>query len=929
MVVLFPEGMRILDMKIGTERMEDEIMKKYLFLAAMTVSMIIAACTREQEVDIPDQRLTILAKTETSDDTRTIVEGETHVYWEPGDEISVFSGDRSGKFVTDLISPSATASFTGTLGEDSWTQGQELWAVYPYSEEVSFDKESASVITTLPSVQYARADSFGKDMNLAIAHSTDNTLQFYNVGGGVRFSITEEGVKRVVFEGLNDEYLSGKIRVHFTDTDVPDVKQVIDGSKFITVLPPSGEDAFQTGKWYYIVAIPQSLLRGYKLRFYKDTDYASRTSGRPVNILRSRYGTISRADAGINYNPRMTPFPKTEEEWYASELLAERVLSKIYPLIASCMERAQTGEDVLDYFISNVEPMDEIADAYRRDMNDGVIVVLNNGVHYNVILNENNVDTRAPAYPEVLANSVVSQREEFIIPDSGKKRAMLYSPYQTFPFGISMPITIDEYAVEQPLKLSGYGLVSYLGVSASIDALAPDNLAQYDLLLLATHGSISEDMNGNQVENCIMTSSTSYRKTDIAPGAYGNLTGFFCQDKQFQKFGVIRYGVGAEALKKAEEQVGIPSFKNTIVMAMACFSYSRSDLADYFMSRGASFYCGNDGVARIGDMRSSVPAFVNYLSWGYPAQEAFRRIKQDYPKMPLISTQKEEPIYLVDPRPTNLTSSVSSSRVTLEWKVAPVRWNYSFDLYIDDELVASELTGRQYITRVYNPGVHSWYLETRIPYEDGESAPFRTPVETFTVGVLRDVVDLGLSVNWASFNLGGLCPEDRGDLYAWGETEPQSYAVFGADWYSWESYKWSVSNSSSLTKYCVNSTYGYDGFTDGKSVLEPEDDAAHCHLGGGFRIPTRGELQELLDNCLMESAVLGGVSGYKFTSLVPGYTDKWIFIVFGGSSSLYPAVWSSNLDTSRSLNAWSCLRKGEMKSQRRPDGLPIRPVCDK
>ena len=76
-------------------------MKKSLFIAAALLTL--AACTREMNIDTPAGDMTITARTETSADTRTVVEGQTHVYWEPGDEIKVFAWENteSLKPVTD------------------------------------------------------------------------------------------------------------------------------------------------------------------------------------------------------------------------------------------------------------------------------------------------------------------------------------------------------------------------------------------------------------------------------------------------------------------------------------------------------------------------------------------------------------------------------------------------------------------------------------------------------------------------------------------------------------------------------------------------------------------------------------------------------------------------------------------------------------
>lgn len=93
-------------------------------------------------------------------------------------------------------------------------------------------------------------------------------------------------------------------------------------------------------------------------------------------------------------------------------------------------------------------------------------------------------------------------------------------------------------------------------------------------------------------------------------------------------------------------------------------------------------------------------------------------------------------------------------------------------------------------------------------------------------GFKLEAIDLGLSVKWANANLGAGAPEWRGHYYAWGETESKSD-------FRWSTYKFG--NESQLTKY-----NGSD-----KTVLDPEDDAAHTKLGGTWRMPTSSEMEEL------------------------------------------------------------------------------------
>ena len=129
-----------------------------------------------------------------------------------------------------------------------------------------------------------------------------------------------------------------------------------------------------------------------------------------------------------------------------------------------------------------------------------------------------------------------------------------------------------------------------------------------------------------------------------------------------------------------------------------------------------------------------------------------------------------------------------------------------------------------------------------------------------------EIIDLGLSVNWASVNLGATLPEAPGYLISWGELEEK-------DWYSWSGYKYG-SSSSTLTKYCL---------TDGMRILQPEDDAATMLWGGDWRMPSREEWQELIDNCEIDYlAEENGYPGVRLTSKVPGYEDKSIFLVAAG-----------------------------------------------
>jgi len=88
----------------------------------------------------------------------------------------------------------------------------------------------------------------------------------------------------------------------------------------------------------------------------------------------------------------------------------------------------------------------------------------------------------------------------------------------------------------------------------------------------------------------------------------------------------------------------------------------------------------------------------------------------------------------------------------------------------------------------------------------------------------HEFVDLGLSVKWATCNVGAEKPEECGNYYAWAETNTKST-------YNISTYSYSKGTIRSHTKYCNDSAYGADGFTDNKVVLDAADDIAHTEWG--------------------------------------------------------------------------------------------------
>ena len=173
---------------------------------------------------------------------------------------------------------------------------------------------------------------------------------------------------------------------------------------------------------------------------------------------------------------------------------------------------------------------------------------------------------------------------------------------------------------------------------------------------------------------------------------------------------------------------------------------------------------------------------------------------------------------------------------------------------------------------------------------------------TTDVNFDHEYVDLGLpsGLLWATCNVGADTPEDYGDYFAWGEISTKST-------YNWNTYQYCMGSSTTMTKYCSKSIYGYNGFTDDLTTLLPEDDAATANWGSDWRMPTKEEWQELYQNTTHTWTTQNGVNGRLFTAsngnsfFLPAAGYRAVGGLSGAGSFGYYC--SSSLDTGSPSNA--------------------------
>lgn len=231
------------------------------------------------------------------------------------------------------------------------------------------------------------------------------------------------------------------------------------------------------------------------------------------------------------------------------------------------------------------------------------------------------------------------------------------------------------------------------------------------------------------------------------------------------------------------------------------------------------------------------------------------------------------------------------------------------------------------------------------------------PVKGPGVPVPNNCVDLGLASGllWAKYNMGATEPTDRGNYYAWGETSTKKK-------YNGSSYKHFKTDDYDRVKKIYKYNEG-----DGKEVLDLEDDAARANLGVGYRIPTKADWEELLEDCKWEAVtvtlpieldpaqkksvarwkvtgpngnyiILPATGGVKRTGVYFGY-EYFDYDTFYTTANLYPAKESPDDEKYEDAVAltWpiyaeetssGSIEEPSFRSTYRPYGVVVRPVFD-
>jgi len=745
--------------------------------AALLVLMAVMSCGKENGFIEPaiglDRTITITAfHADGTGSKNTLENGGTDLFWQPGDEIKLFRGSNSSQLTADISENSIVASFSGP---DPEGEG-EFIAVYPSS--LASHCTDGDVNITIPCMQVAKAGSFAQETYITMGHSATTEMGFYSVCGGFRFTLSQEGIKRVAFESVGWEPIAGDAVAAFVDGR-PALQNPSSTLGFSRIIldAPDGE-SFQTGKWYYIVAAPATLHKGFKLTFYKKDSWGVKTFTNAVQIKRGAFGSKQNVDSGV-------VFSDSEHEYVDLGLSVKW---------ATCNVGATLPEEYGEHFAwGETEPKS----SYNWSTYKWCNGAYNKLTKYCTNSSYGTVDHKTVLEPDDDAAHV--------------------------HWGGNWRMPTDEEWMELRLNCT-WTLINMNGINGQL---------------------VTSKTNGNSI----------------------------------------------------------------FLPAAACLGWQED-------AGFSGHYWSSSSYTDYSPMAWDVHFFIDRTSvyWG-TTRDVGQSVRPVHGAVvPVTSIDVSAELELFAGETATLSASVQPANATYK----NVTWSSSDESIAtvdDDGMVTAISVGSATIT-VYSADVAT-------------TAECKVTVEPNYNGYKYVDLYLPSGLKWASCNVGATEPEDYGVYFAWGE--------FGTKWdYGDSTYKWCNGDTYCLTKYCTNSNW-WDSTEpmDNKVVLDLVDDAAHVNWGGSWRMPTYEEWMELIENCTLIWTTQNGVYG----CLVTGRKGNSIFLPAAGfwygtvpyDTGSLGYYWSSSLDTDYPDNACSVLFDSDGVNWVDDDrflGFSVRPVSE-
>ena len=970
----------------------------------LLLPLLLLSCEMEKSMDetmvkAPDvqARFGIETKTVLSTDAQ----GNGTVSWLPGEKINVFFNTTGIAYTSSNTETTTETTFTtdGQVTIKDLESGN-VWALYPF--DASAQSDGNHITTRLFNEQRGVAGTFDTNFYPLLAHSSTTDLSFYNVCGGIKFSLSRSDIYKVVLRSNAEETLAGRVSLSMNGGRPR--AEVLSGDSVITLTPKDGA-AFQKDQDYYIVCLPGTLSQGFQMDFYSMTGKkATYKKDESFTVKRAVFAKKEHIDEGVDEwadNPEMTGGKRSglylgitgfNQELYTYPItrLNEVTISDFNAFVNGLQMK---NGSLLCYGVD--QSIDRLKEAvFPDDLCAVALVTFTDGLDQgsvmmnpaygseetyldaiqNRIQDENISNHHIMAYSVGMKGSDVSDVVKFrhnlqklASSSDNAFEVNSMSEVNSRLQAIAKKVTAISYIYDFSITIPGQSdgtRVRFTFDNASDAANSSAyiegtfRLGDYSLHDVTYHGlsstsgnTIRGNVNGIFVtfafDSVRIDKGRTLESGSIAQWAYVSSTGMWQVNSEFD----------------ANQNMDIEVTKQSVAVMLVLDCSNSLDNQYYTMlSHARSFIralqeASYDPYA-VSSVRLDQTTRTVYVGDSFPLKAIVgpdtardKSVLWTTSDPEVAAVDQEGLVTAVGPGSAVITATTMDGGYTANCNVTvkpvPVTGvsldKSSVTLIEGEEFVLTatvtpENAGNKSVTWT------SSKTEVALVDETGRVSAVSEGTTTITVATVDgnkkatcsvvvslpptpSIIDLGLSVKWASFNIGASSPEEYGVFYAWGETEPKEY-------YSWSTYKFGTSQYGSFSKYNTSGSYGP---VDYKKILDPEDDVAHVKLGANWRMPTDAEWTELRTKCTWTWTNDYNGTGVK-GRIVTATNGNSIFLPAAGrrfdpnfdDAGSNGCYWSSSLYTGYPYGAWRVIFSSGLVHSRgfnnRYYGLSVRPV---
>ncbi len=276
----------------------------------LTILLIFLSCVKEVEQQPGESTLgelhEVVFHAGWAPETKTVLQEDGCIWWEPGDEISLFvnSGENGGyKLVSTNTMPASTVDFEGQAG--AIPDNATYIAVYPYDEATFCYGANDGISVILPNTQVAKENDFPEKVFKSFAISNNENLYFKNLFGGIKFSVSNPDIRSITIRsipmqgsGETGPALSGRMKYDASG----ELVSASGYDQIIVTAPNNGY--FSPDKYYYAVLPARELTDGVTITYKKDNTEASiiLNDDAGVTFTKSKFKRLYKADENLTFH---------------------------------------------------------------------------------------------------------------------------------------------------------------------------------------------------------------------------------------------------------------------------------------------------------------------------------------------------------------------------------------------------------------------------------------------------------------------------------------------------------------------------------------------------------------------------------------------------------------------------------------------------